>query len=189
MLSNIHEDPNPWLRLERQSFRISEFFQYYQDKVQVAPDLAIDYFHVERPRSATIVAQTGHGEIAMLRQYRYPVHAWCWELPAGAFIAGKDQDLQDTARRELQEETGIICQTLKEIGHFYVASHLTNETTYVFIATIKELAESNVEVSEILSLHFVPVTRALDMARRGEIHDGPSALALLLAETRLIPAR
>jgi ADP-ribose pyrophosphatase len=189
MFSNIYEDSNLWLRLERQSFHISEFFRYYRDKVQVAPGLVIDYFYVERPRSATIVAQTDNGEIAMLRQYRYPVHAWCWELPAGAFIAGKDQDLQDTAKRELHEETGIICQTLEEIGHFYVASHLTNEATYVFIGTIKEIAESHVEVSETLSLQFVPVARALDMVHRGEIHDGPSALALLLAETRLISAR
>lgn len=186
MINKAQEDANHWFRLDRQTFRISEFFLYHQDRVQVTPDFEIDYFYVERPKSATVVARTRNNEVAMLRQYRYPVNTWCWELPAGAFIQEEDKNLQETAQRELKEEAGIICQSLEEIGHFYVASHLSNETTHVFTGTIDTIEENKLEASETLSIYFVPAAKALDMARKGEIHDGPSALALLLAEKWLV---
>lgn len=176
------EVEHPWQRLERSMIRLSESLLVYKDKVRVKPEVEIDYFFLERPVSATVVARTSTNELVMIRQYRYPIDIWCWELPAGAMIPGEDEDIVATARRELEEETGAVCKHLKDVGWFYVASHLANEITHVVVGTDAVMGESLPEPSEVIQVHLVPVQEALNMARRGAILDGPSALAILLAE-------
>ena len=44
-------------------------------------------------------------KIVMIRQYRYPVNAWIYELPAGLIDEG--ETAQQAAVREMREETGI----------------------------------------------------------------------------------
>ena len=45
--------------------------------------------------------------IVMIRQYRYPLDAWLYELPAG-LIDGQESPHQ-AAVREMKEETGLSC--------------------------------------------------------------------------------
>lgn len=44
-------------------------------------------------------------KLVMIRQYRYPLDAWLYELPAGLIDAGEDANA--AAVREMKEETGL----------------------------------------------------------------------------------
>ena len=45
------------------------------------------------------------GKVVLVKQYRYPIDAWIYELPAGLIEEG--EDYHDTAVREMKEETGL----------------------------------------------------------------------------------
>lgn len=49
--------------------------------------------------------QEDPGRIVLIRQYRYPVNAWIYELPAGLIDRGETP--RQAAVRELREETGL----------------------------------------------------------------------------------
>src|SRR5689334_23189480 len=52
--------------------------------------------------------------VLMVRQYRYPVNALTYELPAGKLSKGERPEV--CVRRELEEETGCRAGTIKKIG-------------------------------------------------------------------------
>lgn len=75
-------------------------------------------------------------KIVMLRQYRYPLDAWLYELPAGLIDEG--ETASEAAVREMKEETGLTF-TPYEGGNpsfrrpVYLGAGLTDETiTSVF---------------------------------------------------------
>ena len=66
-----------------------------------------------------IIAVTGDGKLLLVEQYRPPVNANVIELPAG--LAGDepgraDESLLAAARRELQEETGYLAESLSIVA-------------------------------------------------------------------------
>ena len=71
-------------------------------------------------------------KIVMLRQYRYPLDAWLYELPAGLIDEGETPS--EAAAREMKEETGLTF-TPYEGGNpsfrrpVYLGAGLTDETS------------------------------------------------------------
>jgi ADP-ribose pyrophosphatase len=92
---------------------------------------------------------------------------------------------EELAQRELLEEVGGRTSTLRYIGQFYTSNGISNEVAYVYLARGVTLGETNREPTEVMEIHLVPIEEALRMARKGEILDGPSALALLWCEPLL----
>ena len=45
------------------------------------------------------------GKMILIRQYRYTIDRWIWELPAGSLEAGRRPD--HAAARECEEEIGL----------------------------------------------------------------------------------
>jgi ADP-ribose pyrophosphatase len=72
---------------------------------------------VRHPGSVVIVPVTDAGEIIVVRQYRPAIGRWVWELPAGTIKPG--EDLEAAARRECQEEIGLVADRLERLGSFY----------------------------------------------------------------------
>ena len=72
------------------------------------------FYALELPDYVSIVAQTPAGDLVLVRQFRPAVEAVTLELPAGLVDAGDTPD--NTARRELKEETGFIADTVALVG-------------------------------------------------------------------------
>ena len=66
--------------------------------------------HKARP-DAVSVYSICDGKVVLVKQYRYPIDGWVYELPAGLVEAG--EDYHDTAVRELKEETGLDLEVIK----------------------------------------------------------------------------
>ena len=66
--------------------------------------------HKSRP-DAVAIYSIMDGKVVLVRQYRYPIDGWIYELPAGLVENG--EDYHDTAVRELKEETGLDLQVIK----------------------------------------------------------------------------
>jgi ADP-ribose pyrophosphatase len=135
------------------------------------------WHYLEHPGCALVLPITASGEVALIRAWRAPVARWCWEAPAGRIDAGEAP--LDAARRELREEIGGVGGEWHELGSVYASSGSSNERIHVFTALNVQLGPSAPNPDEKLELALVPWPEAVDMAEKGEINDGASALAVL----------
>jgi ADP-ribose pyrophosphatase len=141
---------------------------------------------VRHPGAVTIVAMTGEGEIALIRNTRAAVGRTLWECPAGKLESGEAPAA--CAARELEEETGWApsggADALVSLGEFYTTPGITDELMRVFFARGLERREQRLEAGERIEVEMVPAGRALEMVDSGEIIDGKTIVALLVAARR-----
>ena len=157
-----------------------------EDRVRLPSGGTSDYAYLERADAVIIVPVTSKGEVVLLEQYRYPVNAWCLEVPAGGTHDTGDAALEEVVRKELKEEIGGTAAKLTYVTFFYSANAFSNEKCHVFLAEGVELEKKpQREESEAIRMRLVPVARALALAREGKMKTGPCALAVLLCERRL----
>lgn len=131
-----------------------------------------------------VLPLTEEGEVICVRQFRYPFAEVLLELPAGK-LDSKDEDPEEAARRELREETGILCRELVYLGRLYPAVAASDEVIHMYAATALEFTEPEPDEDEFLEVLRIPFERLLDMVMSGELPDAKTQLALLKA-ARLI---
>lgn len=174
-----------WERLDTRYPYAERMFKIRQDRVRLPNGNEIDYVYTETKGAVWVVPVMDDGRIILIRQYRYPPDAWCWEVTAGSLYdhAGS---LKDLARRELIEEIGAVCDELVYVTWYFGAVSASDTVCHVMLARGTRLDRPpEREETEFIEIHPVPAARALSMARRGEMRDGRSALALLLCEPYL----
>jgi ADP-ribose pyrophosphatase len=85
------------------------------------------------------------------------------------------------ARRELLEEIGGTAASIRHIMGFAANAGISNERAEVFLAQGVRLGTPRHEPSEVMEIHSFEVKEVVTMIHRGDIQDGLSALAILLA--------
>jgi ADP-ribose pyrophosphatase len=174
-----------WETLDSRLLWQSQWYNLRQDRVRTPAGHEFTYTLVDHPGAVWVVPVTTDGQVVLVWQYRYTVDEFCMEVPAGGL--SPDLSPEEVAHRELQEEVGGTAAELHYVGQFYTSNGISNEVAYVYLATGVKLGESHREPTELMEMRLVPVEEALQMAREGEVTDGPSALALLWCERLLWP--
>jgi len=123
-------------------------------------------------------------EVVLVRQYRYCVGGWLWEIPAGK-LDHEDEPAADCARRELAEETGYAAGELEPLGGVWSTPGATDEMVWLFVATdLEELDGDSLDDDEVLEVARLPLADAVRMAVEGEIDDAKTVAALLRWKVR-----
>lgn len=135
---------------------------------------------IDHPGAAAAVPVDADGNVVLLRQYRFGPRREFWEVPAGK-CDQPGEDPLDIAKRELAEEAGIEAQTWTLLGATYPAIGYSNEVIHLFLAEGLSRVEEHADDDEFVEPFRVPFAEAAAMARRGEIEDAKSCVALLLA--------
>ena len=117
------------------------------------------------------------GHTRLVGQSRYTLDAYSWELPMGG--APLREPPAQAARRELEEETGLIAGELVELMRVHLSNSLTDELGIAFVATDLQAGAMRHEETEDISVKSLPVGDAVQMAIDGEITDALSVAALL----------
>jgi ADP-ribose pyrophosphatase len=124
---------------------------------------------VRRPDSdhaVGILALTDRDEIVLVEQFRIPVRRRVVELPAG--IVGDEpghrgESLAETARRELEEETGYRAASIEEIVVSPTSAGLTAEITHLFLARgLEKVGDGGGVGREEIEIHHVPLASLRD---------------------------
>ena len=91
--------------------------------------------------AVAVVAMDDQNRILLIHQYRHPMGKPIWEIPAGKMDVRGEQP-EETAIRELQEETDTTAESVRLLTIFYNSAGWTNEKTYVYLAkNLKEVPE------------------------------------------------
>ena len=123
------------------------------------------------------------GNVLLVRQFRKPTESSLLEAPAGGVEAGEVSE--ETVLRELQEEVGYTAANLVHLASFWVAPGWATEKMHAYLATGLTPSKLMADDDENIQVVRVPFTEALAMIHTGEIHDGKTIAALLLAQPLL----
>ena len=131
---------------------------------------------VVHPGAVVVLPLLDRRRLVMIRNFRYTVQERLWELPAGTMDAGEAP--LDTARRELEEETGYRAAAMRALTEFYTSPGILTERMHAFVATDLTWVGHQLEASERIEVETV----ALDEVRRrliaGEFRDGKTIAVL-----------
>lgn len=140
---------------------------------------------VRHPGAVVVVAVKGGGasaEAVLIRNFRISVEEQLLECCAGTLEPGEDPAV--CAGRELVEETGYRAGRIEPLGWFYTSPGLSDERMHAFVATGLSHVGQDLEDDESIEVECVPVGETLRMIERGDIRDGKSIAALLMADRR-----
>ena len=122
--------------------------------------------------------ESGREPLVLLeRQYRHAAASFLWELPAGRIDKGEKP--LPAAKRELLEETGYTARTWKRILHFFASPGFVAEPMTLYWARGLRAGAAQPEEDEVIQIHMVPLSKALDMLFRGVIQDAKTIAGVL----------
>ena len=131
---------------------------------------------VEHPGAVAIVAVDGEGYVTLVRQLREATRGPLLELPAGTAEEGEEP--LDTARRELQEECGLMGGAWRELAVFWTTPGFCRERMHLYAAEGVERGEASPAADEELEIVRWPVAEIGE--RLHEIEDAKTLAGLLL---------
>lgn len=134
---------------------------------------------VRHPGGAAVVALDDQERVCLLRQFRHAADGWLWELPAGKLDPGETP--LTTARRELEEEAGVVASEWVDLGRMHSSPGVFTEVIHLWMA--RELIEHTHahEHDELIEIHWLPLSQALDWCSDGEITDAKTLIGLYRA--------
>jgi len=131
---------------------------------------------VEHPGASVIIPLLENNSVLLVRQYRYAVGRELLEIPAGTCNDGEPPEV--CAKRELQEETGYVCEELEKILECYVAPGYSTEKIHFYLARRLRSIGQNPDEDERITVVPLSITEALSKIRNGEICDAKTICAI-----------
>lgn len=138
---------------------------------------------IRHPGAVVVLAQRPDGRFVFVRQYRKAIETLLLEAVAGTLDPG--ETVEACARRELQEETGYVANSLTSLGQITPAPGYSSEILYLFFADIPmeagEMSPDEDERIEVVHLTREQIEQAID---DGSQWDAKTLAAWLLFSRR-----
>lgn len=136
-----------------------------------------DYYVVHfGPRVGVVAINDGH--LLLVRQYRFLVDGFSWEIPGGKVEPGESPET--AGARECAEETGVTCGKLRKLVAYYPGlDNVENRTTLLYTDDVtlpREFVRNAAEVEEIA---WVPFRDCLRMVFEEKILDALTVVGIL----------
>lgn len=142
-----------------------------------------DGFHIKRSvvrhrGSAVMLAADEKDRVLLVQQFRLPAGKKLWELPAGKVDEG--EDVFETAKRELREETGYRAKNWTKLVSYFPTPGYVEEYMTIFVATDLTEGEPEPMDDERIEKRWFTRDEIEDMIRSGEMEDGKTLTGYLL---------
>jgi ADP-ribose pyrophosphatase len=132
---------------------------------------------VEHVPGAATVAIDADGQVLLVRQLRPAVDRRLLELPAGLVDPGEVPI--ETARRELEEETGFTAERLEPLVSFYTSPGFSTELLHLFAATGLRPVTAHQDAEEDIEVVHMPLEQAIQQVLDDELSDAKTVTGLL----------
>lgn len=117
------------------------------------------------------------GNTWLVKQSRYALNQYTWEIPEGGCPADESPLL--AAQRELEEEVGLQARTWQPLMAMHLSNSVTDECCRVYVARDLFPGNQALEATEDIEVKKLPLQEAIAMVMRGDITDAISVAALL----------
>ncbi len=143
------------------------------------------YGVVDKPDAAMVIP-VENGRLHMVQQFKYAVGDRFWEFPQGTWEQASGYSIEDLARGELREETGLVATHLHFLGRTYIAYGFLSQPMHIFAATgLTQLdAQPEPEEQDIVRASFT-WPEFHHMVAQGQITDAHTLAAVSLLRLKL----
>ena len=182
--TDFDETHNPWQVLSTEQKYQNPWISVREDQV-INPAGGRGIYGVVsmKNKAIGIIPIDAEGNTWLVGQYRYPLNEYSWEIPMGG--GPIEIDILESAKRELQEETGFSARRWTNIARLHTSNSVTDEEGFVFLAEDLIPGEVAPEETEDLRLWKLPFAEAVQMALDDRITDAISVAGLLKADKNL----
>ena len=132
---------------------------------------------VEHSGGVCVAALTEEKELFFVRQFRYPYKKELLEIPAGKLEKGENP--LEAGLRELEEECGLVAETVISLGTVYPTVAYCSEIIHMFAAKGLKPTKQHLDSDEFLSIEKISINKAVEMVMNGEICDSKTVAAVL----------
>lgn len=130
--------------------------------------------------AVALVPMVDRDHVCLVKNFRYTVGRHLLEIPAGTLDPGESPD--DTAPRELAEETGYRAGSIRRVAEWLVSPGVMNERMYLYLCEDLAPGPTDHQPDEDLEVVVIPWAEAVQMAIEGGFDDAKTRLAILLCD-------
>ena len=134
---------------------------------------------IVNPGDAAVILPIDEDDnVVFVKQYREAIGELCLELPAGMVDEGEEPI--ETAKRELEEETGLIAEKVEHLISVYPSSGYTSEKIHIFYAKDFKNGQVNLDDTEsIEGLERIPLDECLRRVKENYFKHASQNIAIL----------
>jgi ADP-ribose pyrophosphatase len=169
--------------LSTQTIHTGRVFTTTRDRIQLPDGRETTMDVIRHQPSVILLPMPDTAHIVLVRQYRYTINRWTWELPAGHVEPG--ENIKTAARRECHEEIGQVPDRIECLAELYPTPGSSDEVM-IFLRLIgfsTPTETAKLDEDEILKPKLFALTDVMAQIERGEIRDMKTALGI-----RMLPA-
>jgi ADP-ribose pyrophosphatase len=172
-----------WKKISSKIVHKNPWYFVRREEVILPSGKKAQYFITTTGDSVFVVPFDGQN-IIFIKQYRYVLKDWTLELPGGGV---DDANYENSVRNELVQEVGYLANEFKQVGTFVPLSGMLEERSYVFVAyDLKFVGQELEETEEGAEIIKIDAKKVYDMIESGEIEDGQTISALMLAKRDIL---
>jgi|EndMetStandDraft_6_1072998.scaffolds.fasta_scaffold00063_25 ADP-ribose pyrophosphatase len=132
-----------------------------------------------------LLFDANNDQLVLIEQFRVGIvnkakNPWLLEIVAG--VIKKDENLEQVARRETQEESGLEITNLFPIYQYWVSPGGSSERIYLFCGQVDAKLAQGIhgvaEEGEDIRLHVLSLKSAFDLLNQGKINNSSTIIAL-----------
>lgn len=166
-------------RIDRKLVYKGAIIDMYEDTILFEDGHTASWdFIAHRLGAAAVVPVTKEGKIVMVSQYRSALDRMTLEIPAGS-RDHVDEDTMICAKRELEEETGYVCEKIEKLLALKTTVAFCNEFIDVYLATGLTKKEQHLDEDEYIEILEYDLEDLLTMIYEGKIQDAKTVSGIL----------
>lgn len=163
-------------KLSEEILHDNPWFKYKHDIFEFTDGRKGDYYYLETNGCVMIVPILDDGRLVLISQHRYLLDRLSIEFPCGGIHTAESP--QQSAERELLEETGYSSTGFVKMGVFEGLNGAAKDGCHVFIANeMQKTSEQVLDEMENLEVIYRRPDEVDEMVRKNEIWDGKTLAA------------
>ena len=130
--------------------------------------LPFEFFLIRGLNWVNVIPLTPDNKVVLVRQYRHGSEEYTIETPGGC--VEKEEHPEESARRELVEETGFECARLKKLGLLYPNPAMQSMQLHVYVAEeCRKISAPALDPGEDITIELQDLSKVIDMIAAGTI--------------------
>ena len=168
-----------WEKLSDESVFSAKVFELRKKRMRAPKgDYESDFFYITSADFVNIIALTEENKVVLVKQYRHGIHGICLETPGG--LADKEANPEETAHRELKEETGYSTKQITSLGWFHPNPAIQENKCHLFLAKgVTKTTSQNLDPAEDISVELVELKEIPKLIQNNSITHAVSLCAFL----------